>query len=369
MPRQLILSTVGTSLLTNANPNLRPLLGQTANLKDGELSVEQREAIDAALAASRQRLRDAEPTAIPRLGAELNGICRLYRGDPAPPAGAAPDHHMLICTDTVQGSAIGETIRDWLLGRGFSAEARVVQDLSTRGLETFRSALSDLARLCGDEVADYRAAGYRIVFNLTGGFKSVNGFMQALGMFHADECVYVFETQAELLSLPRLPIVLDPEGIVGRHLEAFRRLAHGHELPAAECGDIPETLLVQVGDRVALSEWGEAVWSGCRDRYYRDDLQPPLSPRLRFADRFEKAAATLPPDRRVILNRRLDDLAKCLDGGANPKSLSLKELQGKPVHGSTHEFYAWSDRDAPRCFGHFEDGEAIFIVDRLDDHL
>jgi len=369
MPRQLIVSTVGTSLLTNANPDLRPFLYQTANRTEAELDAGQRRRVDDALAVSEQRLLDAESDAIPGLSAELNGLYRFYGGRLASAAGEAPDQHMLICTDTVQGSAIGHMICRWLLDRGFPAEARVVQDLSTRGLDTFRSALSALARLCRDEVADYRAAGYRIVFNLTGGFKSINGFMQALGMFHADECVYVFETQAELLSLPRLPIVLDPEGIVGRHLQAFRRLAYGHELPAADCRDIPETLLYQVDDRVALSEWGQAVWSGCCNRYYRDDLQPPLSPRLRFAGRFQKAADDLPPDRLSILNRRLDDLATCLDGGDNPKSLSLKKLQGNPVPGSTHEFYAWSDRDAARGFGHFEDGEAVFVVDRLGDHL
>lgn len=369
MARHLILSTVGTSLLTNSNPDQRKFLGKTANLKDGELTAEQRRCIDNALAISRQRLLDAKQDAIPELSAELNGLYRFYAGRLAPTDGDAPDYHMLICTDTFQGSAIGYMICDWLLDRGFPAEARVVQGLNTSGVETFRMALSELARQCGDAVSDYRDAGYLVVFNLTGGFKSINGFMQALGMLHADECIYVFETQAELLRLPRLPIKPDPEGIVGRHLQVFRQLDYGRNLPADACRAIPETLLFQVDDRVILSDWGRAVWIGCRDRYYRKDLQPPLSPRLRFDDRVKKAAVALPPDRLSTLNRRLDDLAKHLDGGDNPKSLSLKPLQGKPVPGSTHEFYAWSDRDAARCFGHYEDGGAVFVVDRLGDHL
>jgi hypothetical protein len=57
-------------------------------------------------------------------------------------------------------------------------------------------------RWCQDTLPGYRESGYHIVFNLTGGFKSIQGWMQTLGMFYADEIVYIFETGKELLPGP-----------------------------------------------------------------------------------------------------------------------------------------------------------------------
>jgi hypothetical protein len=44
------------------------------------------------------------------------------------------------------------------------------------------------------------------------------------------------------------------------------------------------------------------------------------------------------------------------------------DLSVAPVGGSTREFYAWSDQDVRRCFGHFE-AAGQFVIDRLGDHL
>jgi CRISPR/Cas system-associated protein Csm6 len=63
-----------------------------------------------------------------------------------------------------------------------------------------------------------------VVFNLTGGFKSVQGFLQAISSFYADETIYIFQFSSELLQIPRLPIKLDTQGIIDENLTIFRRL-------------------------------------------------------------------------------------------------------------------------------------------------
>jgi len=60
-----------------------------------------------------------------------------------------------------------------------------------------------------DNLIGYKRNGYRVIFNLTGGFKSVQGFLQSIASLYADEAVYVFETASELLRAPRMPLRLD----------------------------------------------------------------------------------------------------------------------------------------------------------------
>jgi hypothetical protein len=134
------------------------------------------------------------------------------------------------------------------------------------------------------------------------------------------------------------------------------------------CRDIPETLLCQVGDEVVLSAWGKLLWNRCKDEYYSEELLEPLSPKIRYSETFKRTFASLPPDRKRIVNERLDQLSHYLDTNQNnPDSLNFKALKGNPRPPSTHECNAWSDLDAQRIFGHFE--HETFVIDRLDKGL
>ena len=84
-----------------------------------------------------------------------------------------------------------------------------IDDLNTSSLEEFRLGIDELIKWCVGTLPGYRASGYKIVFNLVGGFKALHGYMQTLGMFYADETVYIFETSRELLSIPRMPVDLE----------------------------------------------------------------------------------------------------------------------------------------------------------------
>lgn len=365
--RQLIVSTCGTSLFrqTARDEAEAELLTRHANAPalDG-LPDAERNRLEAVVDEARRRLRAAGPQKQAELSAEMNGLLRLFSGR----LDRQAHQHMLIGSDTWLGQRAVDLLKEVLEGANQTVHPEKVRDLRTDSLEYFRAATSELVALCTDRIQDWRRQGWRVTFNLTGGFKSVQGLMQALGMLYADRCVYVFEGTAELLELPRLPVDLDSLRIVREHQHAFRRWAAFGALRGCDVRGVPEPLLLRIDDQFTLSPWGEAVWREGGRSILEERLLDPVSEQLRFADGFRRSVSKLKDTERVYtLNAKLMDLARCVeDRDYNPDSLGFKKLHGK--HDPwTHECKAWDDRDAKRLYGYFQ-GD-VFVVDALDDHL
>jgi len=368
MPKPcLIVSTCGTSLLTNSiGSELRTLLTDFANQpKMEDVPPEQRQRIQQHLDTRRREF--AQETDLKRLmdlSAELNGVIRFYDGNP----GKVRDQHILLATDTWLGEATAGIIADVLERYGHLVEIKRVRDLRTDDPDSFRWAMSDLVAWCAKTLKDYRDAGYRVVFNLTGGFKSVQGFMQALGMVYADESIYVFERTEHLLRLPRLPVQLNSETILRRHLTIFRRIAAGLLVRETEVADVPESLVNIMDGQAVFSPWGELVWQEAYRGIYSAGLMAFTTPKLVSGPQFERSLEKLGPDQLRQINERLDQLARRLEEGEtyNPRSLDFKKLKTL-AQGSTHECDAWADAGAKRLFGHYEGG--VYVLDRLDKGL
>ena len=117
-----VVSTVGTSILTNlidgrnpAEATWRNMLGRSANLKQDELAPETKTVIDTLANRALEKLLEDNVQINRRISAELNGIYGIY-------AGRLPhnssDQHYLICTDTAQGQKTGELIQNFLKTKG-----------------------------------------------------------------------------------------------------------------------------------------------------------------------------------------------------------------------------------------------------------
>lgn len=366
---QVFVSPCGTSLLTNQAGELRKLLLDTANLKEHELSAEQHSQIAQHIQKRRAMLLDPSMglNTIKTMSAELNGIITYHNNDFFQ---GVPEQHYVVVSDTYQGQQVGEMVVDWLQMQGLIASKLEIPDLATDDAETFRWAMSELIQWCDETLTGYREQGWNIVFNLTGGFKGVNGFLQTIAMFYAQESVYIFQSSSQLLRIPQLPVYLDKEGVVGEHLTAFRKLNMKLPVSQQQQEGIPGTLLLPMDHNIELSVWGELVWRQAKPAYYERELLPPLTPKLQYSDRFQREVRDLERDRVAIVNHRLDQLARYLEsnGQYNPASLDFKQLRGNPFNDATHECDAWSDRDAKRLFGHFQDN-GTFIVDWLGAHL
>lgn len=371
IPGTLVVTSCGTSILTNgATKELKQKLLGAANRTESELTASERRSFRTREEHRGRELMAASLPDLKKMSAELNGILTLLDGYPHPPAGSETVHHRLIHTDTHLGRASADLLRMRLVADHQEVEAVRIRDLATATLEGFQLAMAELAKWCDEQVQPMREAGFRVVFNLTGGFKPVQGFLQTLGMFHADETVYIFEgAGSELLRIPRMPISVDIDGVIREHREALRRLSAGDDLPVDACANIPELLWMQVDDRASLSPWGEILWAQARERIYGNELLPSLSGKLEFSPAFRAAAEELPGHRLIILNRQMDRLAAYLErapGSKPPKAVGLKPHAEAPAP-STHRFRAWSDADAKRCLAHYE-ADGKLVVDELTRH-
>ena len=355
----------GTSVLTyGADEATRQRCNRLANKT--LLEPEDQRWLDGLVGSTSRALEAGGLEEARRRSAEVNSLAAYFEGLPRP--GGQPDFLVLLHTDSALGRAAAEVLKRWLEAQGCVIQLVSSPGLSTRSLEEFQDALSGLVHWAWDVLPGFRNAGYRVVFNLTGGFKGVLAFLQVLGTFLADETVYLFEGSRDLLRIPRLPVRLAGEETVRQNLEAFRRMAVLGSAPARLCEGLPETLYFRNEDRIGLTPWGEMVWNQARESLYEEGLLEPLSGRFRYTEAFRKAVGGLPKNLLRTLNKNLDLLARMfeLPDNPNPRSLNFHTL-AKPQDGCTHELYASSEHGAPRCYGRFHG--TTFHLERYGAHL
>ncbi len=358
---KLVLSPCGTSLLTNKATD-KDILTKYANAQD--IPKDDLAKLESLIKSVEEELESASLEQAAKMSAELNGIIKLYNSQLNKPK----DIHVLISTDTYLGKATADLVAKWLKDKGFNnIQQPPINGLQTADLTNFQHALSEIVQWCNETIPDYQQSQFHIVFNLTGGFKSVQGFLQTLAMFYADETIYIFEGSKDLLKIPRLPVEMKPENSIVENLEVFRRLANGLPVSNKNLSKIPGTLLTIYSGMTDLSPWGKLVWEQTKKQIYSQKLHPSPSKKFKYGPAFEPSVEGLSGDRLCLINERIDALAVFLEEETNPKSLNFKSLEGKPCPPSTHQMYAWSDQDAKRLFGHYED--SLFVLDQLDKHL
>ncbi len=360
-----ILSPCGTSLLTNgADKDERSLVFKYANKKrKDDIPDNDREKLEGRIRQVFALLQDADTQKATKMSAELNGIIQIYSGRIA----TNNDFHLLLSTDTWLGEETAKLVANWLQSHNLTVVIHRQTDLQTSEISSFQLSLSEMIKKLSEEIPEYSRKGYKIIFNLTGGFKSVQGFLQSVANFYADETVYIFETSSELLRIPRLPVKLDYITIIEKYVDVFRKLSLGIEVEQVQLKGIPETLLFTIDGQTTLSAWGELIWEEAKKELYIKKLLPSPIEKIKYTDSFVNAISSLEKDRIYMVNRRIDQLAEYFIKGTNPSSLDFKQLRGKPINSSTHEIDAWSDKDAKRIFGHFEDDS--FVLDKIDKGL
>jgi len=364
--KMLVLSPCGTSLLTKhvETKEERDVINNNANNKnDKSISKEDRNLLKKIIERAEKSIESGDYKTACDKSAELNGIIRLYENKIN---SASQDYHILLCTDTYLGEVTARLVERWLNIHKINTYLKRQQDLQTKDIISFQYSLSEIVQWCDEILSDYKEKKYHIVFNLTGGFKSVQGFLQTLGMFYADESVYIFESSENLLRIPRLPVEMGGENVIMSNLKVFRRLSKG--LTVSDTNNIPETLLMKMDGETALSPWGDLVWKQFKRNNYSKKVYETPSEKIFYKP--EKLEKNLTGDRIHLVNERIDELARHFENISHQgslKSLDFKKIMGNPLLNSTHEFDAWADKDAKRFFGHFEDN--VFVIDQLGKKL
>ena len=359
----LIFSTCGTSLLTQgASNSIRSLVNKHANNQENEIDQKEKEIICKHIKNVREKLFRAPFEEIMKLSAELHAIVRYYEFQMK---SANNDFHFLLTTDTFLGRQTGLIIKEWLSQYISSVQIINQSNLQTGNLILFQWALADLVKWIDDTIPGFKENNYHVVFNLTGGFKSVQGFLQTLAMFYADETIYIFETGNELFRIPRIPVKFVPQEVIKSHFNLFRKLDLG--IPTSIPDNIPEVMLLKLENEISLSNYGQVIFQHTKRILYQERVWHSPCEKVKFGNDFLKSVEGLDAKRKRIINERIDDLCKYFESGHNLSRLDFKELKGNPKPPSTHELDAWADQDAKRIYGHFENG--IFVLDCLDKAL
>ncbi len=364
-----VLTTCGTSLLTNgADAATRKLLGATANAQTNELDPEQISLFAALGERKRIELETASIGDAARMSAELNGLLAFYNFNPSA-QDRRQDTHMLLASDTHAGQLTRELASGWLTSNGFLRVSPLdIGGLRTDSLANFRLATVDLLENIEALTTAHREAHSTIHFNLAGGFKSVNAFIQTLGALWADEVFFIFESSRELMRIPGLPVQLDLAPTVRQHLAGFRRLYSLGQLPAGAVSGLPSGLLLEVGGQAALNTWAQAAFVKVREELYAERLWPAWDSRVEFGQNFESSVQGHSPAEIALVNQRIDDFCRYVETNDNLKRLDFKPLHGHPVGGGvTHEFDAWAHGSAKRVF--VSRRNTTWVLERLDKAL
>jgi putative CRISPR-associated protein (TIGR02619 family) len=352
---RLVISTVGTSILTN-QINMRTesdwfeLLEARANDKrfDGEDILE---AIEELTYRAKQKLINDDYDRIRSASAELNGIYGLYRDRLNE---GSQDMHWLIATDTAQGQVSAELIRDFLRENHLVVDIHTPRDLSTASTESFTSGIDELLKWFDEIIPGYRDSGYDICFNLVGGFKALQGYVNTIGMFYkANEIIYIFEgsSKKEVITIPRLPIQVDLSVIKPVQ---FALMAEGGWVNLSELEGVPDTLILKTGDEAILSHWGRLTWNNSKRGFLSGNLL--AFPKLEYQESFQRDyEGTRSQEDRVKLQETLAKVSYILEKGNNDTA----PLKGDG--GVQYEVYEKEDRRQINGLAHFRVTKALRV--------
>ncbi|AFZ11530.1 CRISPR-associated protein, APE2256 family [Crinalium epipsammum PCC 9333] len=279
---RVVISTIGTSLLTNqinrnTENNWYSRLRDTANITFKEIADQHpdvTEIIQVLQTRGKAKIDTDDINLIRSASAELNGIYGLYKGR-LETGKEQRDIHWLITTDTYQGITTAQIVKNFLQKRGIIVDIYAPRQLSTASSESFSNGIDDLISWLDNNIYPYKQSHYQICFNLVGSFKSLQGYLNTIGMFYADEIIYIFEGKnSELITIPRLPISIDYTAIAPYKLQ-LALMDAGAVMNAEIVRGIHESMIYPPGkSELTLSTWGQLVWNQCKKEMLSQELLP-----------------------------------------------------------------------------------------------
>jgi putative CRISPR-associated protein (TIGR02619 family) len=270
---KIIISTVGTSLLTNqiqrgenTEKDWYSVIRDSANKNGNQIASSEKNVIDQLKIRAINKLTQNDYKEVRKLSAEINGILGIYNNDFVI---GKNDIHYLVATDTYQGKASAEIVKEYLEQKNLNVQIYIPKSLSTASTEAYSEGIDSILEWI-DEQIEPSSSQYEIIFNLVGGFKSLQGYLNTIGMFYADKMVYIFEGEnSELIIIPKLPIQMD-SSIIKNHIGEFYLMNTGQFLYKNKLQDIPESLLFSAEEECTLSNWGNLFWNKSKKELIKD---------------------------------------------------------------------------------------------------
>ena len=340
---RIVISTVGTSLLTNQinrsvdknnqGKSWYDLLRDTANLTEIETPNEIKEITNTLQKRAEHTLKNSQIVKIRRASAELNGIYGLYNGNLNL---GKQDIHWLIATDTTQGSTTANIVESYLRSQGLmNVNTYTPSKLSTKETDSFLKGIAELINWMQETIPPYKKQNYQICFNLVGSFKSLQGYLNTIGMFYADEIIYIFEGEnSELITIPRLPIIVNSEEIEPYKVSLAMMDVGEIPIHLEIAKNVPNNWIFSDGNQMTLSTWGQLLWNQCKDKLLSQKLLK--FPQIEYTSTFKDDYKPKPVHEKIALQKQLARVSCLLNSKKNGISavgqdriFGLRKYEGK----------------------------------------
>jgi len=351
---KLVLSTIGISLLlSHQTPTEREVaprrLIDLANATT--LTPEDEGFINALSERVTETLDRGNIALIRRKSAELNGIFAIYENQQ--PVGS-PDMHVLVATDTYLGRRCATLVERYLQSRGLSVITYIPASLTTADTHAFETGIKELIYWCAENIPSYQEQGYSVLFNLVAAFKSLQGYLNTIGMFYADQILYLFEgASAQPIYIPRLPLKIDLDRLQP-YATQLAMMAEGDAVVAVNDLDgLPSALYDQVNQDAIISQWGLLTWQQIRSELFKTDLL--AFPRLHYKNHFQREVKGLHTEEKVRLQAVLAKVATVLVE-SNGDVVKLKQTGGIQYDNYVNK----KDKDG-KAIGHFRVSDGIRV--------
>jgi putative CRISPR-associated protein (TIGR02619 family) len=307
---RLVISTVGTSVLTNQidrdidENGCYEILQQTANYTDNEIQhyPEIEQIISELKERAEQELSSNNTDKIRKASAELNGIYGLYNEQIEQ---GIPDMHLLVTTDTAQGQIAAEIVESFLKRKGLTnISTHAQRGLSTASSDIFVEGMAKLFPSMQETIKTWQKSKYTICFNLVGGFKPLQGYFNTIGMFYADEIIYVFEGSNQLIKIPKLPVKVDVSEIKPYEVQLAMMDVGEISTSWEEAQKVPKEWVFVIEPKMILSAWGELLWDQCKEELLSKEKPLPF-PKLEYHESFLNDYQAKPANEKIILQENL----------------------------------------------------------------
>ena len=304
-----VISTVGTSVLTNqidpaTDDNYYERLQQTANYTDNKIQHDPdlKQIISELKERAEKELYSDNTDKIRKASAELNGIYSLYNRQIEQ---GQPDTHLLVTTDTAQGRVAAEVVESFLKSKGLTNISTHAQSgLSTASSEIFVEGMAKLFPSMQETIKKWKKSKYTICFNLVGGFKALQGYFNTIGMFYADEIIYVFEGSNQLIKIPKLPVKVDVSEIKPYEVQLAMMDVGEISTSWEEAQKVPKEWVFVIEPKMILSAWGELLWDQCKEELLSKE-KPLQFPKLEYHQSFLDDYEAKPAHEKIILQENL----------------------------------------------------------------
>lgn len=338
--KKVIISTVGTSMLSNlASKDEKSELFYNANCSEIDCSENLKDLINKLEQKSSEMLHNIENEKLRRVSAELNGILGFY--DSLSFSDNRDDLHFLITTDTFQGKKSGNILKNILDKKNISAQIVTPTNLTTKTKYNFDEGIKWLLKWCDEILIRYKVSGYEIIFNLTGSFKSLQGYMNTIAMFYADKIIYIFESpQSELIEIPKLPIELNTQNF-SDFADKLALASLGYNFKLDEISNLPELLFDRLDEEAFFSVWGELIWSKIKKEILANQLV--TFPRISYSDNLKRLFNKASSEEKINFLETIAKASKLLlendgnlgvlksDGGLLYEDYKNKSASGKSI--------------------------------------